>query len=139
MDYRSMEVPADVRAGYEAAARQSALEREERGRVREMQRKAEEAEEQRQEALAAESRAAAQAELAKEAEELEAAAKERARREYPFTAESFEEAWPTIRATLAAQEAARCRANIAMPRDYMSGGIGGGRTEPSSTFGPIDR
>jgi hypothetical protein len=72
--------------------------------------------------------------------EAEAAAKERARCEYPFTSESFEEAWPAIHAQLAAEEIARKRNRVASAREILQmserGSVGG---YSSPTFGPIAR
>ena len=134
-------LPAPVRARIErnlAEAERAAKVREENFK-REMA--AREAEEKRLEAEAEASRVKLAAERAAMAEKAEAEAKERARAEYPFSDESFEQAWPTIRAALAAAEIAAKRARLAHPSGYMHGLTGGhgDAIEPSPTFGPVDR
>jgi hypothetical protein len=79
-------------------------------------------------------------EIEAETAQGKAAAKEKARREYPFPDASFEEAWLAIRVQLAAEEIARKRNRVASAREIMQmaqRGSVGGYSPP--TFGPIDR
>jgi|SRR5215208_4732943 len=73
-------------------------------------------------------------ELAQMRRDAEAALKERARREYPFSDEAFEADWSRIRTELAVKEIAERRNRTASPRDYAHG-VPGGFTTP---LGPIE-
>ena len=74
----------------------------------------------------------AEAAYLERARQLEAEAKQRALQEYidaGFSPESFEDAWPQIRARLAADKIAERRNRAASPRDHVDGCVPGCRSE----------
>jgi hypothetical protein len=130
------ELPASVRAQIDANQRESERASAERTEAYKRQRAAEEkaaAEQARQDEI---KRRAREEELMQMAQEREAEAKAKARREFPFSDEAFEAAWPTLRTELALDEVRRLRGRTAHPRDYRDG-VGGGFSA-SSTFKSFD-